>query len=214
LKKTLTTSKNCFIIAVRGNFVSKERGCGMLYKPNFCCQCGEAIERIEWKLWNSRRFCENCEKEFRSADWLPRMASGIMILGGLFGIGSFLKGTEKPLNGTANQLAVSSANNPQNTKIGQTAADSKEPNPAVSQTLGASVVVSPNREMATPKIPFSAQSPIQPVVANQKEEPVTFCGAQTKKGTPCTRKVKGEGRCWQHTGLPAMLPKEKLIVSQ
>lgn len=185
----------------------------MLYQPNFCCQCGDEIERVEWKLWSSRRFCENCEREFRSADWLPRIASGMMILGGLLGIGSFLKGTEKPLNVTANQFAASSTNKPQNTTIRQPAVDSKESNPAVNQTVGVNFAL-PNQGMATPKVPLSAQTPNQPVLPNQKEEPVSFCGAQTKKGTPCTRKVKGEGRCWQHTGLPAMLPKEKLIVSQ
>lgn len=25
-----------------------------------------------------------------------------------------------------------------------------------------------------------------------------YCGALTKKGTPCRRKVNGGGRCWQH----------------
>jgi hypothetical protein len=29
-----------------------------------------------------------------------------------------------------------------------------------------------------------------------------FCGAVTKKGTPCSRRVKAPGRCWQHAGQP------------
>jgi len=41
---------------------------------------------------------------------------------------------------------------------------------------------------------------------------VYLCGARTKKGTPCSRRVHGPTRCWQHKGLPAMLPNEKLIV--
>jgi hypothetical protein len=41
---------------------------------------------------------------------------------------------------------------------------------------------------------------------------VYVCGARTKKGTPCSRRVHGPTRCWQHKGLPAMLPNEKLIV--
>ena len=49
---------------------------------------------------------------------------------------------------------------------------------------------------------------------NAASETVYFCGAQTKKGTPCTRRVKGGGRCWQHQGQPAMLPPEKLIASR
>jgi hypothetical protein len=44
------------------------------------------------------------------------------------------------------------------------------------------------------------------------EEPVYLCGARTKKGTPCSRRVHGPVRCWQHKGMPAMLPQEKLIV--
>lgn len=46
------------------------------------------------------------------------------------------------------------------------------------------------------------------------EEVVYICGARTKKGTPCSRRVHGAVRCWQHKGLPAMLPPEKLIVKE
>jgi hypothetical protein len=28
----------------------------------------------------------------------------------------------------------------------------------------------------------------------------TLCGAQTKSGRPCKRRVKGDGYCWQHRG--------------
>jgi hypothetical protein len=43
-------------------------------------------------------------------------------------------------------------------------------------------------------------------------EVVSICGARTKKGTPCQRRVRGTGRCYQHRGMPAMLPPEKLVV--
>jgi len=46
------------------------------------------------------------------------------------------------------------------------------------------------------------------------EETVYFCGAPTKKGTPCSRRVRGGGRCWQHQGQNAMLPPEKLTASR
>ena len=40
-----------------------------------------------------------------------------------------------------------------------------------------------------------------------------ICGARTKKGTPCHRRVHAAGeRCFQHKGLPAMLPLDKLVV--
>ena len=46
------------------------------------------------------------------------------------------------------------------------------------------------------------------------EEAVYICGARTKKGTPCSRRVHQPTRCWQHKGMKAMLPTEKLIVKE
>ena len=45
-------------------------------------------------------------------------------------------------------------------------------------------------------------------------EIVSICGARTKRGTPCSRRVRGTGRCWQHRGKPAMLPAAKLLVQE
>jgi hypothetical protein len=45
-------------------------------------------------------------------------------------------------------------------------------------------------------------------------ELVYICGAATKKGTPCSRRVKGPVRCWQHVGQPAILPADQLRVSR
>ncbi|MBA3440961.1 MAG: hypothetical protein H0T92_13935 [Pyrinomonadaceae bacterium] len=65
------------------------------------------------------------------------------------------------------------------------------------------------------------QSGLQPVSAmpikaderlSAAQETVYICGARTKRGTPCSRKVRGTGRCWQHRGKAAMLPAAKLIV--
>lgn len=40
-----------------------------------------------------------------------------------------------------------------------------------------------------------------------------MCGARTKKGMPCKRRVHAVGeRCFQHKGLPAMVPVEKLVI--
>jgi len=43
-------------------------------------------------------------------------------------------------------------------------------------------------------------------------EEIYTCGARTKKGKPCSRRVHGAVRCWQHLGLPAMLPQEQLRI--
>jgi hypothetical protein len=45
-------------------------------------------------------------------------------------------------------------------------------------------------------------------------EEVYTCGARTKKGTPCSRRVHGPVRCWQHKGMSAMLPQEKLRIKE
>src|SRR5437879_1284789 len=53
-----------------------------------------------------------------------------------------------------------------------------------------------------------------PVAAvSSTNEPGYICGARTKKGTPCRRRVHAAGeRCFQHKGMPAMVPLEKLVV--
>jgi hypothetical protein len=43
---------------------------------------------------------------------------------------------------------------------------------------------------------------------------VYICGARTRRGTPCSRRVHGNVRCWQHKGSPAILPREKLAVKE
>ena len=53
-----------------------------------------------------------------------------------------------------------------------------------------------------------------PVAAvSSSDEPGYICGARTKKGTPCHRRVHAAGeRCFQHKGMAAMLPLEKLAI--
>ncbi len=45
-------------------------------------------------------------------------------------------------------------------------------------------------------------------------EQLYTCGARTKKGTPCSRRVHGPIRCWQHKGARAMLPQQKLQIKE
>ena len=62
----------------------------------------------------------------------------------------------------------------------------------------------------------------RPVQSSSQQAPVTpapiehvyTCGARTKKGKPCSRRVNGPVRCWQHKGMPAMLPTEKLLIKE
>lgn len=38
------------------------------------------------------------------------------------------------------------------------------------------------------------------------EEVVYVCGARTKKGAPCSRRLHQPTRCWQHKGMPSIIP--------
>jgi len=60
--------------------------------------------------------------------------------------------------------------------------------------------------------PTAAPSSQTAQTATTIEEKTYICGARTKKGTPCSRRVRGPVRCWQHKGAKAMLPLEKLLV--
>ncbi len=49
--------------------------------------------------------------------------------------------------------------------------------------------------------------------ASVSNEEGYICGARTKKGAPCQRRVHAPGeRCFQHKGLPAMAALEKLVI--
>src|SRR3981081_4718237 len=45
------------------------------------------------------------------------------------------------------------------------------------------------------------------------DEPGYICVAPTRKGTPCHRRVHAAGeRCFQHKGMPSLVPLSKLVV--
>jgi hypothetical protein len=150
-----------------------------LYKPNFCCECGESVVRPRWRVWTSRRFCATCGRRFKRGS-LKRallLASALCLPGFLLG-----------------RLS------------------SPAPPPLVLDR-GAQAPLPPQPAPAPAK-PEPAYGPDG--AANERptdpEEVVYICGARTKKGTPCQRRVRGPGRCWQHRGKPAMLPPSKLVV--
>lgn len=166
----------------------------MLYRPNFCANCGEKIERAQWHLWTSRRFCDVCAADNPVHEYGPKAllaAASVIALAG--------------------STALFSPN---------TAAVKQEtPRKAVER-----VVVSPTPpERALAAIPQQAPPAMTVRAAEPAGEPKTetsmpagegiyYCGAETKKGTPCSRRVKGPVRCYQHKGMPAMLAQEKLRI--
>ena len=188
----------------------------MFYKPRHCCECGEKIEREKWKWSTSRRFCETCESDFKLQDWLWRGIIGLGVLGMLFGIGSSLKNSEKPLNVATTQIAPLASNKNQNLQNSPVSVKS-DVLPATQKPTEGNIPIVEKRSGQETNLDLKARQAKQKSLEKQQNsalETVYFCGAQTKKGTPCTRRVRGGGRCWQHLGQPAMLAPEKLVASQ
>ena len=135
------------------------------YRPNFCCECGEKIVRLRWRLWTSRKFCDNCSRRMGKTLWLQlATVAAVLLLAGVL-IGRGWRRERPPL---VIERPVQSSTSSQ-TAITQTA---------------------------------------------MPQEQVYICGARTKKGKPCSRRVHGLVRCWQHKGLPAMLPPEQLAIKE
>jgi hypothetical protein len=195
----------------------------MFYKPTYCCHCGEKIDRAKWKITDSRRFCESCASEFTFKEWIPRAIVFIGIIGALFGFGALLRKTEKPLSVSAPPSSAVSTNAARNQKSPQFLSNANVQNsgaPSMAENAAANNAAMPQAQKQNPADPKSPEN-LRLQTADKsagKQKPATeavyFCGAQTKKGTPCSRRVKGGGRCWQHAGQAAMLPPEKLLISQ
>jgi hypothetical protein len=153
-----------------------------MYKPNFCLECGAKLLRLSWYLWTSRRFCDTCARRLRKTRLLPTLLTTLALLGTGYVAGRVRRPAPPPL------LIERRSDSPLN--------DRDQPDPSTlqrSSEAGVSQTEATNAPAAV-------------------EEVVYLCGARTKKGTPCSRRVHAPVRCWQHKGMPAMLPQEKLIV--
>lgn len=165
----------------------------MFYKPKFCCNCGEKIERTEWSVLASRRFCEFCETEQKHHDLLIRGIVSVCLIFGILGFTGFFTQSEPSAPKPATAPIVSRNLKPAGSRAALSAA-----NAANSTNTGASPAVA-DASNASPDGQLSKQLDKR----EKPSEPTYYCGAITKKGTPCTRRVKTIGRCWQHTGRPA-----------
>lgn len=166
----------------------------MLNKPSFCCNCGEKVERVEWHLWNSRRFCELCETEFQFEEWWPRAAIGLILVFGFTGIGfHYLESDEPKIVEQYSEPVVSRPRSISSPLIRQKNLQKLDVEQSPVKASTAEDMVGPERSVPRSKKVASATE--QPIEAEQE---VVYCGFLTKKGTPCSRRVKGGGRCWQH----------------
>ncbi len=175
----------------------------MSYKPKFCNECGENIENADRKFLRFRHFCELCETQHGVHDKMPWFVAAFGVFIGIFGIGNYL---QTPANESAPMHLIS--RNSQNTSKSET----NRTNSVESNTN--TRIEKPIAKPATENKPIQNLTTQKTETAsNSESEAAYFCGAATKKGTPCSRRVKGGGRCWQHEGQAAILPADKLSVS-
>jgi len=165
----------------------------MLYRPNFCCNCGEKIERTDWKLSTSRKFCDLCQSDLRFRDLAPKVGVVIALLVGIAAISNAFRPGPPP------KLIASEL-----VKNGQLPAQA-EPQRNLNATQSLPVQSQPGTNANTTQPAAAQPETRQSVNALKNTDAVYYCGAATKKGTPCSRRVKHPGeRCWQHTGMPSI----------
>jgi hypothetical protein len=166
-----------------------------MYKPNFCSDCGSRIERARWHLWTSRRFCSDCAPRFRRAQFLLPVIAGVALFCIGLAAGRVARPAPPPLIVERGQLAAVTV---PSTKSEERAADAESERGTMS---------APRAEPTYGPDGTATERPTDP------NETVSICGARTQKGTPCQRRVRGTGRCWQHKGMAAIIPLEKRIVT-
>ena len=181
----------------------------MFYKPKYCCNCGEKIERVNPSITDSRRFCDVCKHEFVLHRSLPKIFVALMAVFGIFGLGSYWRSGEKTPALSTRQL-TSNPSNADKTRANNASQITSDSNTRQTAQAGNGQANAPQKLNLTTK-PQTKQTDSAPILT---EETVYFCGAPTKKGTPCSRRVRGGGRCWQHKGQNALLPPEKLPASR
>ncbi len=165
----------------------------MLYRPNYCCNCGERFERPEWSVWHSRRLCPLCETEYKGHDLFTRVVVGAGVILGIFGFSSILKPAEVNPSGVVEGRQFASP-----------VRQKQDAGPPVAESSPRSIkqdIETPTAASAGNSVPSAAANNGQTTaVRKSSEEPAYFCGVTTKKGTPCSRRVKTKGKpCWQHT---------------
>ncbi|HEX6279400.1 MAG TPA: hypothetical protein VFZ49_05230 [Pyrinomonadaceae bacterium] len=163
----------------------------MLYKPNYCCSCGEKIDRVEWNLLTSRRFCEPCASEKLGYETVSRLVLAGGVLGVVFGLGSFWAGFSHDDRQAKVAVGLKGSAETQQNQL----PTERKPDQQPAGELNNKPTVAPRT--ADPGV----------MAASTASEAKFFCRALTKKGTPCSRKVKARGtRCFQHEGRPEAPP--------
>lgn len=176
----------------------------MFYRPKFCCNCGEKIERTDWRLWTSRRFCGFCEVEQMPYDLTIKSVACIIVVFGVFSVANtwFFRSPSGGKSISEPQVVTQPA------RLAGSVDRKVHEDPNSNDRTANEQQNSPKMDESNVSAANTASAAFKQTQKHKKssDEPIYFCGAMTKKGSPCTRRVKSPGRCWQHAGKPSILP--------
>ena len=149
---------------------------------NFCAECGERLARKGWRARLGQRLCDGCAQRIGPFASYRPLIAIALLAIGAFALGRYLRPAPPPL------IIQRAANSPLSDSPAELSAARQANRAGTTQTN-------------------------QSVALSDSNEEGYICGARTRKGTPCRRRVHTPGeRCFQHKGLPAMVPLEKLVV--
>ena len=152
-------------------------------RANFCVECGERLARRGWRARLAGRFCDHCAQKLGAVRVIRPLILLVVIAVAAFAVGRYLRPAPPPL------IIQRAANSPLSDKPFEFG---NSPGPTTS---------------------ISADKKDRDQDTSATSEEGYLCGARTRKGTPCKRRVHVAGeRCFQHKGLPAMVPLDKLVI--
>ena len=153
---------------------------------SFCEKCGARLTRTGWRALVRGRLCDDCAPGARRINVALPFGVVVVIASAAFSVGRYFRPPPPPL------IIQRAANSPLS-DLPLNANDS----------VGR---IKQNRKSGTSEI--AAATSLQ---TGSTSELLYICGARTKKGTPCKRRVHFAGeRCYQHKGMPAIVPLDKL----
>ena len=153
-----------------------------MHAANFCVECGERIARKGWRARLRGNLCDVCAQRFGTFASARSTIVIVMIAAFAFAGGRYMRPSPPPL------IIQRAANSPLS-----------------------DLPLNPNDTSRPPK-QASGSNP-NGNAAVTTDDAVYICGARTQKGTPCRRRVHVAGeRCFQHKGMAAMVPLEKLTI--
>ncbi len=137
---------------------------------NFCSNCGEQLKANRASVLSARSYCSRCAPRFRLSRLVMIVSfAGCLIIGYAFGR---YNTPRQPFYLLGTPIDPITNSNQRSETNAQANANKTNAN-----------------KSATPNSPLSESS---------TDEVVKLCGAPTKSGRPCRRKVVGGGYCWQH----------------